>query len=67
MFSGCPKNCNTEGTHSKYSPNIACQLGSTLTTTTVLNSKIGEVKNKTPNHDSYTTTQQFSKLTTEKC
>ena len=65
MFSGCPKNCNTEGTHSKYSRNIACQLGSTLVTTTVLNSKTGEVKNKTP-HDSYTTTQQFSKLTTEK-
>ena len=27
MFSGCPEHCNAQGTHSKYSWNIACQLG----------------------------------------
>ena len=27
MFPGCPERCNAEGTHSEYSPNIACWLG----------------------------------------
>ena len=28
MFPGCPEHCNAEGTHSEYSQNIACRLGS---------------------------------------
>ena len=27
MFPGCPEHCNTEGTLSEYSQNIACLLG----------------------------------------
>ena len=36
-----------------------------LVTTTVLNTKISEVENKTPNHDKYITTPEFNKLTAE--
>ena len=32
-------------------------------TKTVLNTKISEVENKTPNHDKYITTPEFNKLT----
>ena len=28
MFRGCREHCNTEGTLSEYSRNIACRLGS---------------------------------------
>ena len=34
-------------------------------TTTVLNTRIGEVENKTPNHANYITNQEFNKLTAE--
>ena len=34
-------------------------------TTTVLNTKISEVENKIPNHDKYSTTPEFNKLTAE--
>ena len=34
-------------------------------TTTVLNTKIGKVKNKIPNHAKYTTTPEFNKLKAE--
>ena len=34
-------------------------------TTTVLNTKIGEVENNIPDHAKYITTQQFNKLTAE--
>ena len=33
--------------------------------TTVLNTKISEVENKTPNHDKYITTPEFNNLTAE--
>ena len=36
---------------------------SSFVTTTVLNTKISEVENKTPNHDKYITTSVFNKLT----
>ena len=36
-----------------------------LVTTTVLNTKIGEVDNKTLNHANYITNQEFNKLTAE--
>ena len=35
-------------------------------TTTVLNTKIGEVENKIPINSKYITTQEFNKLTAEK-
>ena len=35
-------------------------------TTTVLNTKIGEVENKIPDHAKYITTQEFNKLIAEK-
>ena len=34
-------------------------------TTTVVNTKIGEVENKIPDHTKYITTQKFKKLTAE--
>ena len=34
-------------------------------TTTVLNTKIGEVENKVPDHSKYITTKKFNKLTAE--
>ena len=34
-------------------------------TTNVLNTKINEFENKTPNHDKYITTPEFNKLTAE--
>ena len=34
-------------------------------TTTVLNTKISDVENKTPNHDKYITTPEFNKLAAE--
>ena len=34
-------------------------------TTTVLNTRIGEVENKTPNHANYITNQKSNKLTAE--
>ena len=40
-------------------------LASGLVTTTVLNVKISEVENKTPNHDKYITTPVFHKLAAE--
>ena len=36
-----------------------------LVTITVLNTEIGEVKNKTPNHNAYITTQELNKSTAE--
>ena len=36
-----------------------------LVTTTVLNTKISEVENKTPNHDKYITAPEFNKITAE--
>ena len=36
-----------------------------LVTTAILNTKITEVENKTPNHDKYITTRKFNKLTGE--
>ena len=38
---------------------------SSLVTTTVLNTEISEVKNKTPDHAKYITTQEFNKLRAE--
>ena len=38
---------------------------SSLVTTTVLKTKIGEVENKTPDHAKYITTQEFNKCTIE--
>ena len=38
---------------------------SPLVTTTVLNTKISDVENETPNHDKYITSPEFNKLTAE--